>query len=154
MTQHSGDKSGEHSLEEPREFDVSVRWNIEQNHGEAMVKGQPPIRVGRPPENLTPEHLVVAAVTTCFVNSFVYFTKKMHIEFKSIVADGTGVLERVGRSFEITRITVRATAVISEEDLRHRMERALELGAKYCFVGNSLKSKPEYSFQVIVEGSG
>jgi len=113
----------------------------------ARVRGLPDIKVGKPPDDYTPEHLVVAAVTSCFANSFVYFTRKMHIHFDELKVEGTGVLEKVGRSFEITSISVRARVVVGDEEIRGRILRALELGAKYCFVGNSLKANVGYAYE-------
>ena len=71
-----------------------------------------------------PEHLLVAAVITCFMNSFVYFTRRMRIEFESFEAHGRGVLERVGRSFEVARIDVNAMVKVADEALTKKIERA------------------------------
>ncbi len=136
--------------DEAKEFDVRVKW-IEGPKGDVIVDGMPTIRVGMPPSNHTPEHLLVAAVSACMMNSFVYFTKKMHIEFKAFEVEGKGVLEKVDRSFEVTKVIVKARVVIDSEDLRSKFERAMELGAKYCFVANSLKASVEHYHEVIVE---
>jgi len=145
------DKSAEKHVmtDEPREFNVAIKW-IEGPFGEVIVPGMPTIRTGMPPTYHTPEHLLVAAVITCFMNSFVYFTRRMRIEFESFEAHGRGVLERVGRSFEVARIDVNAMVKVANEALTKKIERALELGGKYCFVGNSLKSSVKYDYEVVV----
>lgn len=99
----------------------------------------------------TPEDLLVAAVTTCFMNSFITFIEKMQIEVKSFEVEGQGLLEKVDRSFEITRVTLRSMVMIGSEDIRGKVERALELGAKYCFVANSLKASFEHQDEIIVK---
>ena len=75
----------------------------------------------------------------------------MHIEFKSFECDATGVLEQVGRSFEITKIVQKTRVVIGSEELRPKIERALYLGAKYCFVANSMKCPVAHVDEIIVE---
>ncbi|MHA1962044.1 MAG: OsmC family protein [Candidatus Thorarchaeota archaeon] len=142
--------------EEPKEYHLKVVWD--HNLGtEAVFEGKPAIKGSWPkgfegnPEYLTPEDLFVASVTVCFVNSFVYFTKRMHIEFKAFECEGTGTLEQVGRSFEITKILQRARVVIESEELRPKFERALLLGAKYCFVANSMKCPVVHADEIIVE---
>ena len=85
------------------------------------------------------------------MNSFVNFTKKMRITFKSIKVESVGKLEQVGRSFEITEIHSKSKVVIESEDLRKKIERALELGAKYCFVANSMKCPTYHEHEIIVE---
>lgn len=99
----------------------------------------------------TPEDLLVAAVAACFMNSFIIFTEKMRIDVKSFEVEGQGLLEKVDRSFEITRITLRSRVTIGNEDIRGKVERALELGGKYCFVANSLKASFEHHDEIIVK---
>ncbi|MBE0527054.1 MAG: OsmC family protein, partial [Candidatus Thorarchaeota archaeon] len=58
---------------------------------------------------------------------------------------------KVDRSFEITKIEMKAKVVIESEDLREKINRALELAAKYCFVGNSMKCPISHETEVVVE---
>ena len=142
--------------EEPRRYDVRVSWSHEEG-GTVLVDNKPSIKVVRPqggestPSLYTPEHLFVASATVCFMNSFIYFTRRMRIEFESFQCEATGFLEKVGRSFEVTRITTRSKIVIGSEDLRPKFTRALKLGAKYCFVANSMKCPVEHDNEIIVK---
>jgi organic hydroperoxide reductase OsmC/OhrA len=142
--------------EEPREYDVRVTWNHTEG-GIVLVDNKPSIKVVKPqgeestPDLYTPEHLFVAAATVCFMNSFIYFTRRMRIEFKSFECEATGFLEKVGKSFEVTRITTRSKLVIDSEDLKPKFTRALELGAKYCFIANSMKCPVEHEDEIVVK---
>ncbi len=142
--------------EPEKESRVRVTWTGEKS-GKVQVEGRAEILTGIPPDSdgklqhYTPEELFVAAGTVCFMNSFVYFTKKMHIEFKSFEVDSVGILEQVDRSYEVTQINSKTKLVIESEDLRRRFERALELGAKYCFVANSMKCPTYHERELIVE---
>lgn len=140
--------------EKTRSYDVTVVWTGGKS-GEAIVDEMPKIRTGEPPDESqtyhTPEHLLVAAAATCLMNSFVEFTKKMRIRFDSFEVEATGILEKVGRSFEITKLNMVTKVEILSEDLRQRFERALELGAKYCYVANSLKGTTTYDHRIIVK---
>ncbi len=144
--------------DESRDFEVRVVWDPIEG-GKALVKGKPTIRVVKPkgfnnePDLFTPEDLVVAATTVCFMNSFIYFTKRMRIEFKSFECEAVGTLDKVGRSFEITKIVQRSRVVIHDKALRPKIERAFELGAKYCFVANSLKCPVIHEDEIIVDTS-
>ena len=142
--------------EEPKQSIVNVRWTGGKS-GDVEVRELPIIRTGIPPdqENIsrlyTPEELFVAAGSVCFMNSFVHFTQKMRIEFKSFEVESIGTLEQVERSFEVTKIHSKATVVISSEDIRKKMERALELGAKYCFISNSMKCPTTHENIILVD---
>lgn len=144
--------------DESKDFEVRVVWDPVEG-GKALVSGKPAIRVVRPkgfdsgPDLFTPEDLVVAAATVCFMNSFIYFTNRMHIEFRSFECEAVGTLDKVGRSFEITKIVQRARVVIHNESIRPKIKRALELGAKYCFVANSLKCPVIHEDKIIVDTS-
>lgn len=141
--------------EEPTYFPVNLVWTGGKS-GEISVEGKVKIRTGTASGNDTettyhfPEDLFVASVTVCYMNGFVNFTKKMRIEFKSFNCDAIGTLERVGRSFEITIIEMKARVEINSEDIRHKIDRALELAAKYCFVGNSMKCPIYHQTDVVI----
>ncbi|MFX0106992.1 MAG: OsmC family protein [Candidatus Hodarchaeota archaeon] len=142
--------------EETREYNLRVLWDAEKG-GTVLVQGKPDIRVVKPqgdersPDLFTPEDLFVASATVCFMNSFIYFTRRMRIEFQSFECDSTGILEKVDRSFEVTKITTRSKLVISSEDLRGKFERALELGAKYCYIANSMKCPVFHEHEIMVQ---
>ncbi|MEE9352795.1 MAG: OsmC family protein [Candidatus Thorarchaeota archaeon] len=142
--------------EDSQNFDVQLTWTGGKS-GDVMVKHKPTIKIGTPPgsegkdEFHSPEDLFVASATACYMSGFVEFTKKMHISFKSFECDSTGKLESVGRSYEITRIDMKARVAVESESLRGKIERALELAAKYCFVGNSMKCPITHKIEVVVE---
>jgi len=135
--------------DEPRLFPVNLVWTGEKN-GSLSVDGKVAIKTGVASYH-TPEDLFVASATTCYMNGFVNFTEKMHINFKSFECDSVGILEKVDRSFEITKIEMKAKVVIESEDLRKKIDRALELAAKYCFVGNSMKCPISHDTEIVVE---
>lgn len=141
--------------EDTREYSVRVVWTGEKS-GDVLVSDKPVIRTGRPPESSgtefhSPEDLFVASASVCFMNSFVVFTQKMHITFKSFEVEAKGTLERVDRSYEITRMHMSAKVVIDSDEVRAKIERALDLGAKYCYVSNSMKCPTEHENRVVVE---
>ena len=140
--------------DEPRLFPVKIQWTGGRS-GNLTVKGKAAIKTGSPQSNSeasyhSPEDLFVASATTCYMNGFVNFSDRMHITFKSFECDAVGVLEKVGRSFEITKIEMKAKVIIESKGLRKKIDRALELAAKYCFVGNSMKCPITNDTEVVV----
>ncbi|MFW9920831.1 MAG: OsmC family protein [Candidatus Thorarchaeota archaeon] len=142
--------------ERQEEYHVRVEWTGYKS-GIVRVQGRAEIKTGIPPDaegsvhQYSPEELFVAAGTVCFMNSFVYFTEKMHIEFKAFEAESIGYLEQVDRSFEVTRIHTKTRLTISSEDQVQKFERALELGAKYCFVANSMKCPTTHEHEILID---
>jgi organic hydroperoxide reductase OsmC/OhrA len=142
--------------EDARRYDVRVVWTGEKS-ADVSLDDKLMVKTGVSPEFgdnervPTPEDLFVASAAVCFMNGFVEFIKKMRLEFKSFECQATGLLEKVGRSFEITRIDMDATVVIDNEEIRDRVERALELADKYCFIGNSMKCPITHKNSIVVE---
>ncbi|MFW9788849.1 MAG: OsmC family protein [Candidatus Thorarchaeota archaeon] len=141
---------------EPRYYPVRLVWTGGKS-GDLIVEGKTTIKTGVPsgsPEETifhSPEDLFVASATMCYMNGFVEFTRKMRIEFKSFECDSVGTLKKVGRSFEVTKIEMKAKVVIPSEDIRKRIDRALDLAAKYCFIANSMKNEVTHETRVLVE---
>ncbi|MHA2047753.1 MAG: OsmC family protein [Candidatus Thorarchaeota archaeon] len=129
---------------EPEYFPIRLVWTGGKS-GDLEVEGKVVIKTGVPSGGPgedkfhSPEDLLVGSVTMCYMNGFVEFTRKMRIDFKSFECDAIGTLEKVGRSFEVTKVKMEAKVVIESEDIRNKIDRALELAHKYCFIGNSLK---------------
>jgi organic hydroperoxide reductase OsmC/OhrA len=142
--------------EEPKLYPVKLVWTGGKS-GNLSVEGKTVIKTGVPsggPEEAifhSPEDLFVASATMCYMNGFVEFTRKMRIEFKSFECDAVGTLEKVGRSFEVTKIDMKVKIAVGSEDIRKRIDRALELAAKYCYVGNSMKCPISHDTHVVVE---
>ena len=141
----------------PKYYPVRLVWTGGKS-GNLTVEGKATIRTGVPsggPDEAilhSPEDLFVASATMCYMNGFVEFTSKMRIEFKSFECDSVGTLEKVGRSFEVTKIVMKAKVGISSEDIRKKIDRALELAAKYCFIGASMKCPITHDTEVMVVG--
>lgn len=141
---------------EPKYYPVRLVWTGGKS-GDLTVEGKAVIKTGVPsggPDEAmfhSPEDLFVASATMCYMNGFVEFTRKMRIEFKSFECDAVGTLEKVGRSFEVTKIDTKTRVVIGSEDMRKRIGRALDLAAKYCFIGNSMKCPITHENEVLVE---
>lgn len=141
--------------DEPVFIPVRLVWTGGKS-GEVLADRKAVIRTGTPlggqkeASYHTPEELFVASAAVCYMNGFIYFTQKMHIDFKAFSCDAIGTLEKVGRSFEITRIEMSTKVEIESEKLRRKTDRALELAAKYCFVGNSMKCPISHDTEIAV----
>lgn len=142
--------------EEGRYYNAKIVWDYKGGSA-VLVEGKETLPVSRPsafkeqPHLHNPEELFVASAALCFMNSFAVFTKKMHIEFESFEVEAIGRLEKIDRSFEITKINMKSTVVIKDDSLREKIERALELGDKYCYVANSMKCPREHEHEIIVK---
>ena len=141
--------------EQAHEYHVKVDWKTER-FGDLFIEGKPQIQVAAPPEFegpegiISPEDLFVAAAASCFMTTFIAFTKKMRFEHKVFTCEGVGTLGKGERGFQFTKILLKTTVTVESEDLKAKAERALELAAKYCLVSNSMKCPTIHDDHVIV----
>jgi organic hydroperoxide reductase OsmC/OhrA len=140
--------------EDPKLFPLCLVWTGGKN-GELSIDGKILIRTGPSNESggahfHSPEDLFVASAAVCYMNGFVYFAEKMHISFKAFTCDAVGILEKVDRSYEITKIQMSARVEIDSDSIRSKISRALELAAKYCFVGNSMKCPILHHTEIVI----
>ena len=82
--------------------------------GEMRSPGLPDMSVAAPPEfkgheNIwTPERLFVAAVSSCFMTTFLAVAELSKLDFAGFKASATGKLEKAeGRGLAITQVTIR-----------------------------------------------
>ena len=142
--------------DESHEYVVRVE-GAHDRIGNMFVDGKPAVEVATPPEFdghegiISPEDLFVSAAASCFMTTFITFTKKMRIDFKSFSCEAKGTLERVEKGFQFTKIRIKATVAVESEDLKHKAERAMELAGKYCLVTNSMKCATEHENSVVIE---
>ena len=121
-----------------------------------LTDGKPAIEVAAPPEfngpegMLSPEDLFVAAAASCFMTTFVTFSKKIRFDYKSFSCIARGTLERVEKGFEFTKIHISTTVSVGSDEIKSKAERALELAAKYCLVSNSMKCPTEHDNKVVI----
>ncbi|UCH04271.1 MAG: OsmC family protein [Candidatus Thorarchaeota archaeon] len=141
--------------EESHEYHVKVDWT-HGREGNLTVEGKPKVLVSSPPEFggpegiISPEDLFVGAATACFMTTFVAFTDKMRFDFKSFTCEGKGILKRVGKGFQFTKLHLTTTVEVESEEFVPKAERALELAEKYCLVSNSMKCPTEHENHVLV----
>ena len=140
---------------EPKYYPVRLVWTGGKS-GDLTVEGKVVIKTGVPsggPDEAmfhSPEDLFVAAATSCFMTTFIAFTKKIRFEHKAFSCEGKGTLERVEKGFQFTKLLLNTTVVVESEELKAKAERALELAAKYCLVANSMKCSVAHEDHVIV----
>jgi len=89
----------------------------------------------------TPEHFLVAAVTSCFVSTFSGIAEKSRLEFATFNLDAEGVLGNEDGIWRFTEIKLRPVVTVLKEEDRDRAIRLLEKAEKACLIARSLQCK-------------
>ena len=138
-------------------YETRVEW-LGEKRGLMRSAKLPELEVATPPEfkgheNIwSPEHLFVAAVSSCFMTTFLAIAEMSKLDFVSFVADAVGKLEKLeGQGYMVTEITLRPRLRIGRAQDAERAARILEKAEKNCLISNSVKSVVRLEPEIEVE---
>jgi organic hydroperoxide reductase OsmC/OhrA len=110
----------------------------------------PPAEFGGPGDLWSPETLLVAAVSDCFVLTFRAIARASKLDWTSLECEAEGVLDRVDGMTRFTRIDVRASLVVPAGASESLAMRLLEKAEHGCLVTNSLLAERHLTASVTV----
>lgn len=106
------------------------------------------IEVATPPEFpkgiagiWSPEHLLVAAVDSCLMTTFLAVAENSGLEFLRFESKATGKLEKMEGKYLISEIELAPLLQIKNEAQREKALRVLEKSEAACLVSNSIRSR-------------
>jgi len=128
-------------------YHASAHWEVHE-HGIVRAGEDIPhtFTFSSPPEFggdagvWTPEHLLLAAVASCFVATFRGVSRASKLDFQSIDVVVEGLIEKQDGSLRFTKVTVRPRVAIFQEGERERTLRLLEKAERVCLIARSLSS--------------
>ena len=112
------------------------------------LQSAPPKEFGGPGDQWSPEDLLVAAVTDCFVLSFRAIAAMSKFEWNSLTCSVDGTLDKVERNIQFTEFRVSVQLDIPTGADVDRAQRLLEKAEQTCFITNSLKAVPHLETQI------
>ena len=89
----------------------------------------------------SPEHLFTAAVSSCFMTTFLAIAENSKLNFTSFECNAIGVLDNENDKFLMTEIILEPVVTLTEEKDRDRALRILQRTESNCLISNSIKSK-------------
>ncbi len=103
-------------------------------------------------QGLNPEEMFVAAINSCLMNTFFYFTQKFKIETLSYNSQASGQLEKQSDGFRFTNVEVKAKVQLTEEKFAEKTQEAGQLAEKYCLVSKSVACPVNYQLEIEIKG--
>lgn len=110
-------------------------------------EGLPKLDVASPPEfggpgaTWSPEHLFVAAVSSCLMTTFRTIAELSNLEVVDYSDDPVGHLVREESLYRIESVTLRPTVVIADPDKVDKAWRLLEKAERACLISRSVSSE-------------
>jgi organic hydroperoxide reductase OsmC/OhrA len=118
----------------------SVGNVVLSSNGVANIVSAPPAEFGGPGDQWSPESLLVAAVTDCFVLSFRAIARASRLDWDTLNCSVAGTLDKVDRVTQFTVFKVSATLHLPAGSNEEKALRLLEKAEQACLITNSLKA--------------
>lgn len=129
-------------------YEVKINWENERKGLMSSPVLHSNIEVATPPEFpkgmpgiWSPEHLLVAAVNSCLMTTFLAIAENSKLEFVNFESNANGKLEKVEGKYMISEITLSPVITIHKETDKERAIRILEKSEVACLISNSVKAK-------------
>jgi len=129
-------------------YEVSVEWSSDRKGTLSSTVLDDSIEVATPPEFTkgiagiwSPEHLLVAAVNSCLMTTFLSIAENSKLEFESFTSSAKGKLEIVDGKYIISEITLMPEVSITNEKDKEKALRILAKSETACLITNSVKAK-------------
>ncbi len=138
-------------------YHTAVEWTSGRS-GRIEATDKPAIDVSSPPEFRgeagvwTPEDLFVAAVNTCTMTTFLALAEKAGFETVGYRSDAEGTLEFSDGSFRFTRVVVRPTILVADQNAIFTAMELIEKAHDKCLVANSIRAEVEVEPRIDVLG--
>ena len=98
----------------------------------------------------SPEHLLVAAVNSCLLNTFLAIAENSKLEYVSFQSNAVGKREIVDGKYLISEIILSPKLVIGNEADKDRAYRVLQKSEAACQISNSVKAKVIFNPEMVL----
>jgi len=116
-----------------------------------LVHFSAPPEFGGEPGVWTPEHFLLAAVASCFIETFKAIARASKLDFQGIEVSVDGVVEKEAGGLRFTRITIQPALIIYDDAAEELALRVLSKCERNCLVVRSLSSSVELESKILVE---
>lgn len=129
-------------------YEVTVKWDKDRIGTMTSAILNNSIEVATPPEFnkgvpgiWSPEHLLVAAVNSCLMTTFLAIAENSKLEFSTFTSQANGKLEIVEGKYMITEITLRPVVKIMNQADTEKAMKIIQKAEAGCLISNSIKSR-------------
>jgi peroxiredoxin-like protein len=129
-------------------YNVDLKWMSERKGIIYSSELDEEIEIATPPQFAkgiegiwSPEHLLTAAVNSCFMTTFLAIAENSRLDYSNFECQAKGKLEQVEGKFLMTEVLLKASLTIANGSDKEKAERILQKSEAACLISNSIKSK-------------
>jgi len=139
-------------------YDVHLQWKADRLGMISSSALPTSIEVATPPDfpkgmpgSWSPEHLFVAAVSSCLMTTFLAVAENSKFDYLDFSCDAKGIVDRKDGKFRVTEITLNPTLIIDNPDNEIKAKRILEMSEKACLISNSITSEVKFNPTIVIK---
>jgi organic hydroperoxide reductase OsmC/OhrA len=99
----------------------------------------------------TPEHFFLAAVSGCFFTTFSVVSSNSKLKYKTLKINAEGCMDTSTGIKIMEKIENKITLIIPSTEKKKKALKVLKLTEKACPLSNSVKTKIENTYNIVVE---
>lgn len=142
---------------EAHKYQVDLKYLTDRKGVISSPELNQKIEVATPPEFpkgmpgiWSPEHLFTAAISSCFMTTFLAIAENSNLEFTSLTCPAEGILGKNEGKFAMTEIILRPVLEIPNEVDREKAEKIMIKAEKACLISNSITSVVHLETTVLI----
>jgi organic hydroperoxide reductase OsmC/OhrA len=147
-------------MEKIMQYNVNTSWKYEKL---GIIKSSVLdniIEVATPPEFTggiagiwTPEHLLIGAISSCFMTTFLVIAEKMRLKFSHFNCDTVLLIENSEGKLSVPQITIHPIVTINNDKMSSKGLKVLDITAKTFIINTILKTKINFIPQINIDKS-
>lgn len=142
---------------EPYYYEVNLGWQYDRL-GQLSAAGIPdPIEVATPPPfvmgrlgSWSPEHLLIGAVVSCYMTTFLAIAENAGLDVEDFECRAIGKLEESEEGLIISEIVLYPVLLIAHESDYEKASQVLTGANRHCVIKNSVKATVTMTSQINV----
>ncbi len=142
-------------MESTYHYEVKVNWEADRKGSMSSPVLNTTIEVATPPEFpkgmpgiWSPEHLLVAAVNSCLMTTFLAIAENFKFDFIHFESNADGTLEKVDGKLMMSEVVLSPVLTIAPDADKEKALRILEKSEAACLISNSVKAKIVFKPQI------
>lgn len=144
-------KTGKHILFEVELNRLAAQTGVLSAGGiHNKVKVTSPAVFGGDGNEWSPEQLLLGAVSSSFMNTYLAFAKTLQLEISHFECNTIGQVEVIEGKYKFTQIDVYPKVYISKEFLRDKARVVLEKTHHHCLITRSLNALVYYHSEILI----
>lgn len=129
-------------------YHVNLEWKADRKGEISSPVLNDKLEVATPPEFpkgmegiWSPEHLFTAAVSSCFMTTFLAIAENSKLDFKDFSCPAKGKLSKLDGKFAMSQVVLEPVVTITNDEDREKAEKIIHKAERACLITNSLKSE-------------